>query len=56
MLLSYKRLQIEQTLILPIELHVALRLAYLHLTLAHSKGQGQGRAHFDCQYLANDDR
>ena len=35
-----------------IKLHMALTLAYLHLTLAHSKG----RAHIDCQYLANGDR
>ena len=27
------------------KLHVAFRLAYLHLTLVHSKGQGH--AHFD---------
>ena len=26
--------------------HVALRLAYLYLTVAHSKDQGQGQAHF----------
>ena len=26
-------------------------LAYAHLTLAHSKGQGQCHAQFDCQYL-----
>ena len=25
-----------------------LSLAYLHLTLAHFKGQGQGHPHFDC--------
>ena len=25
----------------------------LHLTLAHYKAQGQGHAHFDCEYLAN---
>ena len=24
------------------------RLVYLHLTLAYSKGHGQGYAHFDC--------
>ena len=38
------------------KLHVAFRLAFLHLTLAHSKCQGKGHAHFDCQYLANGDR
>ena len=31
-------------------------LAYLYVTLDHSTGQDQGRAHFDCQYLANGDR
>ena len=36
--------------------HVAFLLAYLQLTVAHSKGQGQGHAHFACEYLANDDR
>ena len=30
------------------KLHVAFRLAYLHLNLVHSKGQGQGHAQFDC--------
>ena len=34
----------------------AYLLTYLHLTLAHSKGQSQGRVHFDCEYLANGDR
>ena len=32
--------------------HTAFPLAYLHLTLTHSKIQGQGRAHFDCENLA----
>ena len=27
------------------------RLAYLYLTLAHFKGQGQGHTHFDCEYI-----
>ena len=36
--------------------HVVFRLAYLHLTLANSKDQCQGHAHFDCEYPANDDR
>ena len=30
-------------------IHMAFRLAYLHLALAHSKGQGH--AHFECEYL-----
>ena len=37
------------------KLHAAFRLAYLHLTLAHSKGQGKGHAQFDCEYLAKGD-
>ena len=32
------------------------RLAYLDLTLAHSKGQGQCQAHFDCERMRNGDR
>ena len=28
-------------------------MAYLHLTLARSKDQGQGRADFDNEYLRN---
>ena len=56
--LSRKRQQIGQTLLLPIHKkpHVTFRLAYLHLTLAHSKDQGHGHTHFDCEYLTNDDR
>ena len=34
--------------------HAACWLAYLHLTLANSKGQGH--AYFICEYLANGDR
>ena len=30
---------------------ISFRLTYLHLTLAHSKAQGQGHPHFDCEYL-----
>ena len=33
------------------KLHMALRLTYLHLTLDHAKGQGQGHAYFDSTYL-----
>ena len=33
------------------ESHYGIRLAYLHSTLAHYKGQG--RAHFNCEYLLN---
>ena len=32
------------------------RLVYLHLTLAHCKGQSQGHANFDCDYIENGDR
>ena len=28
-------------------------LAYLHLTLTHSKCQGQGHAYFNCKYVEN---
>ena len=35
---------------------MAFRLSNLNLTLAHSKGQGQGHTHFDREYLANDNR
>ena len=35
----------------PFDWHICM-----HLTLAHSNGHGQGHAHFDCEYLANDDR
>ena len=35
---------------------VFFRLEYLHLTLAHSKGQGQGHPHLSCEYLVNGDR
>ena len=47
----------EQTLQLPTrrKLRVAIQLAYWYLTVAHSKGQGQVQAYFDCEYLANDD-
>ena len=30
--------------------HVGFWLAYLDLTMAYSKGQGNGHAHFDCEY------
>ena len=32
------------------------QLAYLHLTLTHSKGQGQDHAHLDSGYLGNGDK
>ena len=55
--ISHKWWQIGHTL--QLQTHrkwlVAFRLAYLHLTLAHSKCEGQGHAHFHCEYLANDD-
>ena len=35
--------------------HTAFRLTYLDLTLAHSKGQGQVYAHFDCEYFQSGD-
>ena len=33
--------------------HMDLQLAYLHLTLAYYKIQGQGHTQSDCEYLAN---
>ena len=33
---------------------MGIPIAYLYLTLDHSKGQGQ--AHFDSEYLGNGDR
>ena len=33
-----------------------IRLAYLYLTLTHSKGQDQVHAHFDSEYLENGKR
>ena len=38
------------------KLFLGFRMAYLHLTLAHSKAEGQGHADFDNEYLGNDDR
>ena len=37
------------------ELHVTFLLAYLYLTLAYSKSQGQGHIRFN-EYLANNDK
>ena len=31
--------------------YTLVRLDYLYFNLAHSKGQGQGRAHFDREYI-----
>ena len=47
--ISQKRWQTWQILTLSTnrKLHMSFRLAYLHLTLVHCKGQGQ--VHFDCQ-------
>ena len=51
-----KWLQIGQILLLPTnrKLHNVFPLAYLYLTLTHSKGQGH--THFNYEFLANDDR
>ena len=48
----------DSTLQLPAhrKLYVTFGLAYLHLTLGHCKGQGQGHEHFDCEYLENNDK
>ena len=34
-------------------LYLLFRLAYIHLTLDHSSGQGQDRAYFECEYIVN---
>ena len=51
-----KHWQIGKKLLLPtrMKLHVTFRMAYLHLTLPHSKGQDQ--VHFNCEYVGNGDR
>ena len=36
--------------------YVGLPLVYLHLTLAHCKGQGQDNAHFNDVYIGNGDK
>ena len=36
--------------------YIDFRLMYLHLTLTQAKGQSQGHAHFDCEYLVKGDR
>ena len=48
--------QIGRTLLLPTNIKTSMTfwLAYLHLTLGHTKDQGQ--AYFDWEYLANSDR
>ena len=53
--ISRRWYQIGQTLLKPHnrQLCIAFRLAYAHLTFAHSKTQGQDHAHFDCEYLVN---
>ena len=35
---------------------IGFRFVYLHLALAHSKGQSQGPANIDCEYLVNGKR
>ena len=35
---------------------IGFRVVYLHFTLVHSKGQIQGHANLDCEYLVNGDR
>ena len=38
------------------KLLIGFPLVYLHLTLAHFKGQSQGHVNFDGEYLINGDR
>ena len=51
-LLSRKR---SQTLLLTTnrKSRMASTFAYLHLTLKHFKGHGQGHAYFDCECIHN---
>ena len=53
--LSRKWWQIGKTLQLSTlrKSHMAFRLAGFHLTLSHSKSQGQGHAHYDSECLSN---
>ena len=37
-------------------LPIGFRVVYLHLTLTHSKGQGQCHKDSDCEHLINVDR
>ena len=41
---------------MPRKLPIGFQIVYLHLTLAHFKGQSQGHAHFGCEYVVNGDR
>ena len=51
----YKWLKITQKFQLPsnIKSYMGFRLAYRHLTLTTSKGQGQGHVHFDDEYIGH---
>ena len=48
-------IKIRQQLLLPSNMksYLGVRLAYLHLALTNSKGEYQGHAHFDFEYLEN---
>ena len=35
---------------------MVFRLTYYHLTVTNSKGHDQGHAHFESEYLENDER
>ena len=35
---------------------IGFQMVYLHLTLAHPKGQSQCPANFECDYFVNSDR
>ena len=56
LIISRKRYQIGNTLLLTSirKLHKAFQFYILKLT--NSNGQNQGHAHFDCEFLANGDR
>ena len=45
--------KVQVTIINEWEVIYRLWMAYLHMTVAHSKCEGQGLAHFDNDYLGN---
>ena len=47
---------IQLTIVIIRRLYMGFRMAYLRLTLAQCKDQGQGHAYFDSEYLADDGR
>ena len=56
--INLQTMTVKQKLLLTIHRNspIYFRLMYLHLILAHSKGQSQGHAKLDLEYLVNDER